>query len=148
MVIQCQGGWDTSFEDQVACMIQRQHAEAGMLVKSSFLGTGYPPPILTSRDAVKQEEARAYLLKLRNALAQLHTDVLVHLFGDQAYIERSNCAQRMNNFIRSTIYRDQVRLIPQDKDLRGESNRIGDRRYQIMAKLNDLIIAIGRELMT
>ena len=69
----------------------------------------------------------------------------MQLFGDQAYIERSNCAERMNEFIARTKYSRRVGFILHDHDIRGEINRAKDRRYQVVAKLTYLVFAGGMD---
>ena len=81
-------------------------------------------------------------------MLKLDDTTVMQLFGDNAYIERDNCAARMNHFIsfkvRFSIYRDDVGFIPEDNDVPGgEMNRARDRRSQIIRKLDELITILG-----
>ena len=126
---------------------KKEEAERNQVIfRESFVVTGHPPPILGWSNSQNQEGDLGYLRKVRNSLRTLDTDVLMHLFGDQAYIERSNCAERTNEFIGRTKYSRRVGFIVQDDDLRGEENRARNRRYLIMAKLSHLITVGEREL--
>lgn len=145
MLVVCKGA---SLETVLPSRSARDNAQAEMLIKNSFLVTGYPPPILSDGDSRNQGSALSYLKRVRKALHKLDPEIVIQLFGDRAYIEPSNCAERMNKFIRCTIYHQKIGLISQDSDLRGEENRVRNRKYHVMIKLHDLIIAVGRDAVT
>ena len=142
MHIQCQGTLLNTAQGSV---------EAESLVRNSFLVTGHPSPISNygSGDSLNHEAAYHYLWKVRNALIRLDNKSVMQLFGDEAYTEPRNCDERMNDFIRRSTWCPGVGLIPGNDDIteiQDEMNRIRYRRSQIMGKMSDLIIALGRDI--
>ena len=142
ILVQCQGTLLNTAQGSV---------ETESIVRNSFLVTGHPSPISNygSADSLNQEAAHHYLWKVRSALIRLDNKSVMQLFGDQAYTEPRNCDERMNNFIRRSTWCPGVGLIPGNDDIteiQDEMNRIRYRRSQVMGKMSDLIIALGRDI--